>query len=178
MKLGPNIGKKELFKALKAAIPSGPLRDDALKKAASFGIKRTSLGKLPKSQATKLLKEMKDEHLLKSRLGENKITTADAAPKRLLDTLMETNRADAVSAPTEAARLAEKKEILKDAGLKLAPAKNIRIQKALDTSFVDARREEQEKKEERMRSPWEKDENITPNPAAEKKSDEAIDLPI
>lgn len=136
-----SIGKKDLFKAISASVTKGGNLNKARKiAAAEFDIARGRLGKIPKSQAIALTKRLKSEHLLKSRVGVDKISTTGATAKRILKEIVTPKDAGAgaISFKEErAAHIEEKQKVLKEAGLKESAA-NINheakplIQKALD----------------------------------------------
>ena len=140
MNLG-SIGKKEIFKAINASVSKGANLAAARKIAATeFDIARGKMGKIPKSQAIALTKRLKSEHLFKPRVGVDKISTSGATAKRILKEVIAPKDAGmGALTPKEerAAHVEEKRQVLKEAGLKESAA-NINheakpiIQKALD----------------------------------------------
>ncbi len=71
------------MKAVKAIAPKGPKLKEAFATAAKYGIKKGAMGKLGQGQTMKLMKELKDEHVLKSRIGN--LTTAGATARHIVE---------------------------------------------------------------------------------------------
>jgi hypothetical protein len=120
-----SLGKKELFKAIKTAVPKGSQFKQAMKTASTFGIKKGATGKIVQSQAVKLMKELKNEHVLKTHVGE--ISTSGATAKNILRAAIEKKpepvpeKKPFVSyKEQQAARLAEKEKILEEQNLRKA----------------------------------------------------------
>lgn len=112
------ITKKDVRSAVAAWTPKGIARKDALKQAAAAGFRKNSSGSVPNAQAARFFQKLKNEHELKSRVGAEKISAYTSTAKRLVNAAK--SKEDSVGAAALAKqRLEEKKEILKDAGLKV-----------------------------------------------------------
>jgi hypothetical protein len=135
------VGKQDLFKAIKSWAPKGAKLHEALKTAAEFGVKKRIGGSITKGKAAELMQQLKSEHVLKSRVGADQVPVYSSMAKRLVSEVTPPIQTNAAEIAEE--HLADKKEILKEAGLKIDTAKaptsktelhKINMARAFDTS--------------------------------------------
>jgi len=145
-----SVSRKDLLSGIKKATVAGPQRTAALKKAAEFGVKRGIGGNVSRSTAKQLVGELRGAHELRSRLGADQVPTYGTVVKHLVDEMVGDRPKEDIVAERQA-HLAEKREMLKDAGLKveshegpkskaelhIAKANEVTMERALDTSGVE-----------------------------------------
>jgi hypothetical protein len=110
------VGKKDVYSATKAWAPKGAKLKDALKMAAQAGFGKHSSGSVPDAQAARFFQKLKNKRELEPRVGPDAVPAYSSTTKRLVREAKPQDDSGAAALAQE--HLAEKKEILKEAGLK------------------------------------------------------------
>jgi len=141
------VGKKDVYSATKAWAPKGAKLKDALKMAAQAGFGKHSSGSVPDAQAARFFQKLKNKRELEPRVGPDAVPAYSSTAKRLVREAKPPGE-DIGAARLAQAHLAEKKEILKEAGLKEGAVKKpttraemhvqkVNMELALDKSGVE-----------------------------------------
>lgn len=141
-----SVGKKALFKAVKAATPRGEKFGLAAKTLAKYGINKYSTGKIHASEAVKITKALKEEHTFNPHIGEKKKAVSGETAKEILNELVGPKSQDKGPSISEERKqhLAEKKAFLSEHGVK---ASTDVIQNRTAKVYIVERQKEQEKEE-------------------------------